>query len=93
MSQDEKRPEVPAHEVFGTLTVAPLPDGAAPEAAFIMIKLDNGEWCGRSVGASYNRVEFLGQLVAYTHALTRDEAAGWFEDDEVDDGEDSAAGR
>ncbi|WP_298457899.1 hypothetical protein [uncultured Cellulomonas sp.] len=91
MSQDEKRPEVPAHEVLGDLTVAPLPAGGVAEAAFLMVKLDNGEWCARSVGALYNRVEFLGQLVAYTHALTRDEAAGWFDDSETA-AEDGAAG-
>ena len=81
MSVDEKRPQVPAAEVLGDLLVAPLPDGTAAEAVFMLVKLDDGAWCARSVGEHYNRVEFLGQLVAYTHGLTEDEAQGWFEDD------------
>lgn len=82
MAQDEKRPPVPAQHVFGDLLVAPLPEGTKAEAVFMLVKLDNGEWCARSVGERYNRVEFLGQLVAYTHGLTQDEASGWFEDED-----------
>jgi len=48
----------------------------------MLIKLDNGEWSARSVGPDYNRIEFLGQLSAYTESLLRSEASGWFEDDD-----------
>ena len=85
MSVNERRPAVPAHQVLGELTVAPLPQGALAEAVFMLVKLDNGEWCARSIGEHYNRVEFLGQLVAYTHGLTQDEAPGWFEGDQPDE--------
>jgi hypothetical protein len=76
MSVDEKREPVPAAEVLGDLLVAPMPEGAKVEAAFLLVKLDNGEWSARSIGDTYNRVEFLGQLVAYTHGLTVSEAEG-----------------
>lgn len=82
MSQDERRPAVPANEVFGEELIAPLPEGSRMEAAFVLVKLDDGDWCARQVGGTYNRVEFLGQLSAYTHSLLRDEAAGWFPDDD-----------
>lgn len=82
MSSNESRDPVPAAEVFGDLRIAPLPEGTSAESAFLLVKLDNGEWCARSVGPSYNRTEFLGQLVAYTHGLTVSEAEGWFEDDD-----------
>ncbi len=83
MAEDEKRPAVPAEQVFGELLVAPLPEGRCAEAVFMLVKLDNGEWCVRSVGERYNRVEFLGQLTAYTHNLTQAEASGWFVDDDL----------
>jgi hypothetical protein len=83
MAVDEKRDPVPAAEVFGNLLVAPLPEGTAAEAVFLLVKLDNGEWCARSVGDDYNRTEFLGQLVAYTHGLTFAEAESWFEDEDI----------
>jgi len=83
MSIDETRTTVPAAQVLGDLKVAPLPNGTAAESAFLLIKLDNGEWCARSIGAEYNRTEFLGQLVAYTHGLTQSEANGWFEDEDL----------
>jgi hypothetical protein len=85
MATDEQRPPVPAAQVFGDLTIAPLPEGTKIEAAYLLIKLDreaggdDDEWCVRKIGEHYNRVEFLGQLVAYTHALTRDEGNSWFE--------------
>jgi hypothetical protein len=82
MSTDETRPPVPADQVLAGHLVAPLPSGTAAEAAFLLVKLDNGEWCARSIGENYNRVEFLGQLVAYTHALTQDEGSGWFADED-----------
>ena len=82
MAVDEKRPPVPAEQVVGGLLVAPLPEGTTAKAVFMLVKLDNGEWCARSIGETYNRVEFLGQLSAYTHGLRQDEAAGWFEDDD-----------
>ena len=83
MSSDETRPKVAAQDVFGDLTIAPLPEGTAATAAFLLVKLDNGEWCARSIGDdAYNRVEFLGQLSSYAHALLVDEANGWFEDDD-----------
>jgi len=74
---------MPAHEVFADLVVAPLPEGTRAEAVFMLVKLDDGDWCARSIGGdAYNRTEFLGQLTAYTHALKVDEAAGWNEDDD-----------
>lgn len=82
MSTDEQRPAVPAAQVFRNLTIAPIPEGSAVEAAFVLIKLTDGDWCARSVGDAYNRVEMLGQLTAYTQSLTLDEARGWFEDDD-----------
>jgi hypothetical protein len=80
MATDETRPRVRVGEALDSLAMAPLPAGTNAEAVFMLIKLDDGEWCARSVGDSYNRVEFLGQLTDYTHSLTVDEAAGWFED-------------
>jgi hypothetical protein len=91
MATDEKRAPVPAAQVFGDLTIAPLPEGTKIEAAYLLIKLDrepdgdDDEWCVRSIGERYNRVEFLGQLVSYTHALTQDESNGWFDDDDAED--------
>jgi len=82
MSSSEARDAVPAAEVLGDLTVAPLPEGTRAESVFMLVKLDNGEWCARSIGPDYNRTEFLGQLVAYTHGLTVSEAEGWYEDDD-----------
>jgi hypothetical protein len=82
MATDEKRQPVPAAEVFGDLKVAPLPDGTKAEAAFLLVKLDDGDWCARSIGPDYNRVEFLGQLSAYTQSLLQSEATGWFEDED-----------
>jgi hypothetical protein len=80
VSEDETRPLVPGEEILRGQMVAPLPEGAALHSAFLLVKLDNGEWCARSIGREYNRVEFLGQLVAYTRAVAQDEAEGWFLD-------------
>ena len=80
MADDEMRPRVTAAEVFGDAQVAPLPEGTSVEAAFMLIKLSDGAWCARSVGDGYNRVEMLGQLVAYTTALAQDEGSGWASD-------------
>ena len=82
MSYEELREQVPAATVLGDLTVAPMPEGTRAEAVFMLIKLDNGEWSARSIGPTYNRIEFLGQLSAYTSGLLQSEAAGWFEDDD-----------
>ena len=83
MAENERRPPVPAEEVFGDHLIAPLPEGTQLEAAYILVKLDDGDWCARQVGkSSYNRVEFLGQLTSYTHWLLQDEASGWFIDDD-----------
>ena len=80
MAQDEKRAPVSAAAVLGELLVAPLPEGTHAESAFMLVKLDNGEWCARSIGDGYNRTEFLGQLSAYTHGLLQSEANDWFDD-------------
>lgn len=81
MARDETRPAVAASDVFGDLLIAPLPDGTKAEAVFVLVKLDDGEWCARGVGGdAFNRVEFLGQLTAYTHSLIQSEAEGWFDD-------------
>jgi hypothetical protein len=83
VAADETRPKVQAFEVLGDLRVAPLPEGTKAAAAFLLVKLDDGDWCARSIGGdAYNRVEFLGQLSAYTRALLVDEAIGWSEDDD-----------
>lgn len=82
MATDEKRSPVPAGEILGELRVAPIPEGAKAEAAFLLVKLDNGDWSARSIGEKYNRSEFLGQLVSYTHSLMVSEASTWFEDDD-----------
>ncbi|WP_434317996.1 hypothetical protein [Leifsonia sp. P73] len=82
MATDERRDPVPAAQVLGELLVAPLPEGTKAESVFMLVKLDDGDWCARSVGAGYNRTEFLGQLVAYTHGLTVSEAEGWFDDED-----------
>ncbi|MCW2622047.1 MAG: hypothetical protein JWL64_1649 [Frankiales bacterium] len=72
-----------ANDVFGDLRIAPLPDGTKVRAAFILVQLDDGDWCARSVGDEYDRVTFLGALTSYTHALRQDEAVGWFEDNDT----------
>lgn len=83
MSTEEKREPVAASDVFGGLRIAPLPEGSKAEAAFVLVKLDDGDWCARTVGGdAYNRTEFLGQLTAYTHSLTVSEADGWLEDED-----------
>jgi len=42
---------------------------------------DDGNWGARAVGGdTYNRVEFLAQLTAYTHGLTVDDAPNWIEE-------------
>lgn len=75
------RPPVDASEVLGDLLVAPLPEGTKAEAVFTMVKLDDCDWCARSIGGdAYNRMEFPDQLVVYTHGLKVDEATGWFDD-------------
>jgi hypothetical protein len=81
MAVDETRPRVPGEQILQGQMVAPMPEGTAIEAAFLLVKLNDGEWCARSIGEGYNRVEFLGQLVAYTRALAQDEADGWFLDE------------
>lgn len=81
MSKDEGRAKVPGEAILRGQMVAPLPEDAAIDSAFLLVKLDNGEWCARSIGDNYNRLEFLGQLVAYTRALAQDEAEDWFLDD------------
>ncbi|WP_421732607.1 hypothetical protein [Cellulomonas sp.] len=83
MATDETRPTVPGSEVLGDMRVAPLPEGTRAEALFMLVKLDDGNWCARSVGGdAYNRVEFLGQLTAYTYGLKVSEAEGWFDDED-----------
>jgi hypothetical protein len=82
MAKEELGEPVPGERILKGHLVAPLPEGRKLEAAFLLVKLDNGDWCGRQVGDDYNRVEFLGQLVAYTHALTVGEAEGWFSEGE-----------
>jgi len=82
VSTDESRPLVPGDEILRGHMVAPLPADAALDSAFLLVKLDNGEWCARTIGDDYNRVEFLGQLVANTRALAQDEAEGWFLDED-----------
>lgn len=87
MASNESRPDVGPEVAFEGLTFAPMPDGTKPQAAFVMVKLDGeagdgqDEWCVRTTGA-YNRLEFLGALSAYVEALKRDEALGWFEDED-----------
>lgn len=82
MATDELRAPVLADEIFAGQTIRPLPAGTALEAAFLLVKLDDGNWCARQVGTAYNRVEFLGQLSAYTHSLLQDEADGWLDSEE-----------
>lgn len=83
MATDQTQARVAASEVLGHLEVAPLPEGTRAEAVFMLVKLEDGEWCARSVGGeAYNRVEFLGQLTAYTHGLTISDAEGWFEEED-----------
>jgi hypothetical protein len=80
LSTSENRPNVPARDLVGDLLAAPLPEGTKAEAIFMMVKLDDGEWCARSIGDAYNRSEFLGELIGYTHALTLSSADDWLED-------------
>jgi len=84
MSTNEERPNVPLRELVGELTAAPLPEGTTAEAIFMMVKLDDGSWSVRSIGESYNRSEFLGELVGYTHAATLSVADEWLEDPEYE---------
>jgi len=84
VATEDSRSPVLASEVLGDLPMVPLPEGTRAEAVFMLVKLDDGDWCARSIGGdSYNRTEFLGQLTAYTHALMVDEARGWAEDDDT----------
>ena len=80
MAADETRPKVPGDQILRGQMVAPLPVGTGIDSAFLLVKLDDGEWCARTIGEGYNRVEFLGQLVAYTRALAQEEGDGWFLD-------------
>lgn len=82
MATDEKRPYVSAPDVFGSHLIAPLPEGTRMNAAFLLVKLDDGSWCARQVGEAYSRSEFLGQLSPYTHALLEGEAEGWYPEDD-----------
>lgn len=82
VSTNEERPHVPLRDLVGELTAAPLPEGTSAESIFMMIKLDDGSWCARSIGDSYNSSEFLGELVGYTHAATLSSANEWLEDSE-----------
>jgi hypothetical protein len=80
VATEDTQPYIPVGDVFPTFTMAPLPEGASAEAVYMLIKLADGDWCARTVGDTYNRLEFLGQLTAYTHGLTMAEASGWFEE-------------
>lgn len=80
MSTDEKRPYVPLRDLVGDLTAAPLPEGTQAEAIFMMVKLDDGSWCARSIGDSYNPSEFLVELNGYAHAALMSTARDWAED-------------
>ena len=82
MSTDEKRPYVPLRDLVGDLTAAPLPEGTQAEAIFMMVKLDDGSWCARSVGDSYNVAEFVMELNGYTHAVTMTTAREWVDDED-----------
>ncbi|WP_069713009.1 hypothetical protein [Curtobacterium sp. ER1/6] len=82
MASDEERPHVPLRDLVGELTAAPLPEGTRAESIFMMIKLDDGSWCARSIGDSYNSSEFLGELIGYTHAATLSAANEWLDDPE-----------
>jgi hypothetical protein len=80
-----KPAEVPVAEVLSEMVMAPLPEGTKPEAILMLIKLDDGDWSVRTLGGEkHNRAEFLGQLVAYTHAVTVSEADAWVEDGDDD---------
>ena len=89
MASSETRPDVGPEVAFAGLTFAPVPEGTKPKAVFVLVKLDGDagagqdEWCVRTAGA-YNRLEFFGALSAYVEALKRDEALGWFEDEDDD---------
>lgn len=85
MASDERRPPVPAAEVFGRHLITPIPEGTSMTAAFVLVRLDNDEWSARQVGDTYNRTEFLGQLSAYTHSLLQSEADDWYEDEDDDE--------
>ncbi len=82
MSTDESRPPVSGEEILRGQFVRPLPEGTQVDAAFLLVKLDDGDWCARQIGDSYNRSEFLGQLSSYIHALLESEAEDWFEDED-----------
>ena len=80
MSSDQV--PVAAAEVLGGLQIESIPEGTQVQAAFLLMKLDSGQWAARSIGDAYNRTEFLGALTSYAHALRSSESEGWLEDDE-----------
>lgn len=84
MAVEERGPYVPARDLMGDLRAAPLPEGTEAEAIFMMVKLNDGNWCVRSIGDTYNRGEFHLELMGFTHAVTLASAGEWSEDpDEV----------
>ena len=55
MATDETRPYIPVGEALPILTMAWLPEGTNAEALYMLIKLDDGNWCARTVGDTQPR--------------------------------------
>lgn len=77
---------VPATEALQGQELFPLPAGEELLSAHVLIKTRDADgnvgWYTR-VTRDYNRVEFLGALVAYTDHLRQEEAADWSGDDDA----------
>jgi hypothetical protein len=71
----------------------PLPEGEEVLAAHFLIKTRDADghvgWYTR-VTREYNRVEFLGALLAYTDHLRQEEASDWASDDDAPQESDAA---
>jgi hypothetical protein len=75
---------VTAEQLLGDLAFYPVPAGETPEAAFVLIKTRDSKgrtgWYSR-VSQTYNQMEFLGALVAYTDSERTGLAGTYFEDE------------
>jgi hypothetical protein len=72
-----KRATVPVGDVLEDLRMQPLPKGAEPRAAFILVKTNKG-WYARAVGGkAYKKLEFTTQLASFSRFLLVAESKSW----------------
>ena len=80
----DEMPVGPAGEVLRGLDLQPLPGGAAPTAAFVLVKYrdaDGDEAFAVRVAGELDDDELLGTLVGYVEHLKRVAADGWQDHD------------